>query len=416
MTDAIKMYFKPRLITIFLFGFSSGLPLLLTLSTLSWWLSSVGVDKKSIGLFALVGAPYTFKPLWAPILDRTTLPLFGRLGRRRGWLLFIQLMLAGSIILMGHSDPANDLKMTAIFALMVSFWSASQDIVIDAYRIEALKKEEFTAGGGVEVFGYRMGMIIAGGVALGLSDLFSWEIVYLIMACFMSVGILTTLICKEPVSSKRVDLSEKNGLNWVKHSIIDPFLDFIKRPGWLLILTFIVFYRFGDNIIGQMATVFYRELGFTGTEVGTATKTFGIWMVVLGGLVGGSIGFRIGIMKTMLLAGFLHIISNGFFILLAVKGHSIPVLYMTVISENISSGIMTSAFVAYLSRLCNVSFSGTQYALFSSLMAVTRVFVQTSSGWLADHFGWVNFFIFASIAALPALFLLMYLMKKHPLD
>jgi PAT family beta-lactamase induction signal transducer AmpG len=383
---------------------------------LSWWLSSVGVDKTSIGLFALVGVPYTFKPLWAPILDRTTLPFFGKLGRRRGWLLFIQLMLAASIVLMGHSDPANDLKMTAIFALMVSFWSASQDIVIDAYRIESLKKEEFTAGGGVEVFGYRMGMIIAGGFALGLSDLFSWEIVYLIMASFMLVGIITTFICKEPAASQRVDLSEKSGLSWIKHSIVDPFLDFIKRPGWFWILVFIIFYRFGDNIIGQMSTVFYRELGFTGTEVGTATKTFGIWMVVVGGLVGGSIAFRIGIMKTMLLAGFLHILSNGFFLLLAIKGHSIPVLYMTVISENISSGIMTSGFVAYLSRLCNIAFSGTQYALFSSLMAVTRVFVQTSSGWLASQFGWVNFFILASIAALPALFLLMYLMKKHPLE
>lgn len=416
MPDAIKMYFKPRLIIIFLFGFSSGLPLLLTLSTLSWWLSSVGVNKTSIGLFSLVGMPYMLKPLWAPILDRTKLPFFFKLGRRRGWLLFIQLMLAASIILMGHSDPSNNLTMTAIFALMVSFWSASQDIVIDAYRIESLKKEEFTAGGGVEVFGYRMGMIIAGGVALGLSDLFSWEIVYLIMGCFMSVGIVTTLICKEPNASKRIDLTEKSGLKWIEHSIIDPFLDFIKRPGWYWILIFIIFYRFGDNIIGQMSTVFYRELGFTGTEVGTATKTFGIWMVVIGGLLGGSLAFRIGIMKTMLIAGFIHILSNGFFILLALKGHSIPVLYVTVISENISSGIMTSGFVAYLSRLCNIAFSGTQYALFSSLMAVTRVLVQTSSGWLAENFGWINFFIMASIAALPALFLLMYLMKKHPLE
>ncbi|UNM06338.1 MAG: MFS transporter [Holosporaceae bacterium] len=301
-----SIYFKKRLLIILLFGFSSGLPLLLTLSTLSFWFSKVGIDKRTIGLFALVGMPYVWKFLWAPFLDRFKLPFLTKvLGRRRGWLLFVQILLALSIIMMGHSQPEQNLFLTAVFALCVSFFSATQDILIDAYRIESLDPSEYAAGGGVEVFGYRLGMIISGGVALSLSDTYSWETVYLIMGFFMGVGILTTLFCKEPASSKQLDLSSKT----LKSMVIDPFLDFITRPGWYWVLAFVLLYRFGDNLIGQMATVFYQKLGFTGTEIGMVTKTFGIWMVVFGGLLGGVIAKRIGIMKTLMVGGIAHVIS-----------------------------------------------------------------------------------------------------------
>lgn len=411
--DSFSIYFKKRLLIILLFGFSSGLPLLLTLSTLSFWFAKVGIDKKTIGLFALVGLPYVWKFLWAPFLDRFQAPFLGKwLGRRRGWLFLTQIFLAVSIIMMGHSQPQENLFLTAVLALFVSFFSATQDILIDAYRIESLDPSEYAAGGGAEVFGYRLGMIIAGGVALSLSDTYAWSTVYLIMGLFMLVGLLTTLFCKEPATSKKTDLEKKS----LKTVIVDPFLDFIQRPGWVWVLLFIILYRFGDNLIGQMATVFYQKLGFTGTEIGMVTKTFGIWMVVVGGLMGGAIAKRIGIMKTLMIGGILHVFSNGFFILLALHGHSMPCLYGTIISENISGGIMTSAFVAYLSRLCNINFTATQYALLSALMAVGRVFVQSTSGFIADQFDWVAFFVIASTAALPGLILLGYLMKRFPID
>jgi PAT family beta-lactamase induction signal transducer AmpG len=411
--DSFSIYFKKRLIVILLLGFSSGLPLLLTLSTLSFWFAKSGIDKKTIGLFALVGLPYVWKFMWAPFLDRFQAPFLGKLlGRRRGWLFLVQIFLAISIIMMGHSQPQENLFLTAVLALCVSFFSATQDILIDAYRIESLDTSEYAAGGGVEVFGYRLGMIISGGVALSLSDNYEWSTVYLIMAFFMGVGLLTTLFCKEPAQSQELSLKNKS----LKTVIVDPFLEFIKRPGWGWVLLFIIFYRFGDNLIGQMATVFYQKIGFSGTEIGMVTKTFGIWMVVVGGLVGGAIAKRIGIMKTLMFGGILHICSNGFFILLALHGHSMPYLYGTIISENISGGIMTSAFVAYLSRLCNINFTATQYALLSALMAVGRVFVQSTSGFLADQFDWVTFFLIASAAALPGLFLLSYLMKRFPIN
>lgn len=410
--DSFSIYLKKRLIIILLLGFSSGLPLLLTLSTLSFWCAQVGIDKKTIGLFALVGLPYVWKFVWAPFLDRFHAPFLGKLlGRRRGWLVLVQIALALSIIMMGHSQPQENLFLTAIFALCVSFFSATQDILIDAYRIESLDPSEYAAGGGVEVFGYRLGMIVAGGFALSLSDSYAWSTVYLIMGLFMGVGLLTTLFCKEPPASKKIDLEKKN----LKTVIVEPFLEFIQRPGWVWVLLFIILYRFGDNLIGQMATVFYQKMGFTGTEIGMVTKTFGIWMVVVGGLVGGAVAKRIGIMKTLMFGGILHVFSNGFFVLLALHGHSMPYLYGTIISENISSGIMTSAFVAYLSRLCNINFTATQYALLSALMAVGRVSVQSMSGFLAEQFDWVAFFLIASAAALPGLILLGYLMKRFPI-
>ncbi len=414
--DFFSFYLRPRLIVVLLLGFSSGLPLMMTISVVSWWLASVGISKTSIALFGLVGMPYTLKPVWAPFVDRLNPPFFfKKLGLRRGWLLLIQIFLTASIILMGQSDPTHNIERMAIFALILAFCSATQDIIIDAYRVESLEKEEYPAGASMEVFGYRLGMMLTGSLGLWLSDRMTWDMVYLILALFMAVGILTTLICKEPKSTR----APRPGgvIDWVLESYVGPFKDFIQKSGWGWILAFILLYYFGDQMIGRMSMVFYQELGFTGTQIAIATKTFGIWMVVLGGFIGGSIGFRWGIMKTMLVAGLMHMGANLLFVLLAHTGHSVPLLYATVAAENLSAGAMASGFVAYLSRLCNQSFTGTQYALFSAIMAIPRTYVSSLvSGPLAEHFDWVTFFFVATVGAVPGLLILLVLMKKFPVD
>lgn len=414
--DTLTFYLRPRLIVVMLLGFSSGLPLLMTISVLSWWLASVGMSKSTIALFGLVGMPYTLKPLWAPFIDRLSPPLFfKKMGRRRGWLLLTQLFLTASIILMGQADPKVNVEMMAIFAIILAFCSATQDIIVDAYRVESLNTEEYPAGASVEVLGYRLGMMLTGSLGLWLSDRFSWNYVYFFLALFMGVGILTTLFCKEPKSIRQP--RQGKVLDWLKESYVGPFKDFIQKPGWQWILAFILLYYFGDQMIGRMSMVFYKELGFTGTEVALATKTFGMWMVVLGGFVGGSIGFKYGVMRTMLVAGILHMASNMFFVTLAHTGHSVPLLFATVAAENLSSGAMASGFVAYLSRLCNKSFTGTQYALFSAIAMIPRTYVSALvSGPLAEHFDWVTFFIVATIGAIPGLMILTVLMKKFPVD
>lgn len=414
MTQAFKnlitLYFKKRLLIVGALGFSSGLPLLLTLSTMAFWFKTVGVDKTTIGLFALVGLPYVWKFLWAPFMDRVPFPFLTKaLGRRRGWLIAVQILLAAAIGVMGLSDPQNHLYWTALAALSVTFLSATQDIVIDAYRVEILDPSEYAAGGAMVVFGYRMGMIVAGGVALGLSDHYSWPAVYGVMAACMGVGVITTLIAPESTAGKK----EQMGYPTLKSTFLDPLRSFMNHSYWPLILLFIVLYKLGDNLMGQMGTVFYQELGFTGSEIGMVTKTFGIWMTVLGGFVGGMIANRYGISRTLFLGGISHILANGFFILLAVKGHSMPNLYGTVIAENITGGIMTSGFVAYLSHLCNKNYTATHYAFLSAIASLDRVFVQTGSGYLATQLGWINFFVVMSVAAVPSLLLLLFLMKKQ---
>lgn len=414
--ESIALYLRPRLIVVLLLGFSSGLPLMMTISVISWWLASLGISKSTIALFGLVGMPYTLKPLWAPFIDRLQPPLFfKKLGRRRGWLLLTQILLTASIVLMGQSNPKENIEMMAIFAILLAFFSATQDIIIDAYRVESLDQDEYPAGASVEVFGYRLGMMLTGSLGLWLSDRMSWDYVYGILALFMGIGILTTLFCKEPKSIREGRAGDV--LDWIKESYVGPFKDFIQKDGWYWILAFILLYYFGDQMIGRMSMVFYQELGFSGTEVALATKTFGMWMVVLGGFIGGSVGFRFGVMKTMLMAAVFHMMANFCFIWLAHTGQSLPILYITVAVENLSAGAMASGFVAYLSRLCNQSFTGTQYALFSAIAAIPRVYISSLvSGPLAERFDWVTFFLVATAGALPGIFILLLLMKKFPID
>ncbi|MBM3610111.1 MAG: AmpG family muropeptide MFS transporter [Alphaproteobacteria bacterium] len=414
--DSMTVYFQPRLIIMLLLGFSSGVPISITGDIVTWWLAGAGVCKTSIGFFCFMTLPYMLKPLWAPIVDQMNPPFFlKRFGQRKGWLLLCQIVLILLIALMGQGDPKDHIELMGLFALLVVICSATQDIIIDAYRIEFLNASEYTAGASVSVLGYRIAMLVTGSLGLLLSDYLSWPVVYLILAGFMLVGLVTTFFCQEPA---RVTIREKKSfLEWVKISYLGPLRDFAQRKGWQWILLFILLYYFGDQLIGRMSRVFYKELGFSGTEVAFATKTMGLWIVVVGGFVGATLAFRVGLMRAMFISSVFHMLSNFSFIFMAYIGHSLFALYLTVTLENLSAGMMSSCLVSYISHLCNRSFSATQYALLSSLSSVPRVFFSPLlSGPLAERFDWVTFFLVATAGALPGIFILLLLMKKFPID
>ena len=381
--SAVAGYLTPRMLIILAMGFASGLPLLLTLSTLSYWLSKVGVDKTTIGLFALVGTPYTFKFLWSPIMDQVPLPVLTRLlGRRRSWLLLTQGLLAIAIFVMGLTDPAVDPFRTAVAALVVAFLSASQDIVIDAYRIDLLPTEEQGQGAGATQIGYRFGLLLAGAGALALSDYFSWPVVFSVLAAAMVASMVVTLLAPEPQAPARA--ANRSYLRIVKEAVIDPFLDFMKHSGWLLILAFTLFYKFGDALGGTMANPFYNEMGFTGTEIAAVSKLWGVWMTVVGAVIGGVAVARWGMFPALMIGGILQALTNLAFTYVALVGHDLPALAIAITADNIAGGAAGAALVAYLSSLCNIAYSLTQYALLTSFMAYGRTVLSSWSGWLAD--------------------------------
>lgn len=413
-SEALTVYFTGRQAIIFFMGFASGLPLLLTLSTLSYWLATVGVDKTTIGLFTLVGMPYTFKFLWSPIIDRVRLPLLGRLGRRKSWLLVIQPLLAGAIFLMGHSDPVATPWLTALLALAVAFFSASQDIVIDAYRIEILKPEEQGAGAGTTQVGYRFGLLLAGAGAFAMSDFFSWPVIFAVLGVAMLLCAAFTLFIPEPEIRKEADRARRSYRTWLRQAFLEPFADFVRRPGWLVILLFILFYKYGDAFGGAMANPFYNELGFTGVELATISKFYGVVASLVGGILGGVIVARYGIFRTLLVGGFLQAATNILFSVLATQGNDILWLGIAITADNLSGGVAAAAFVAYLSGLCNVAYTATQFALMTSFMSAGRTILSAGSGWVADHTDWVTFWALTAFMALPGLLLLLWIARLYP--
>lgn len=398
--DILRIFCSGRMLTALLMGFSSGLPLLLaTGSVLQAWLKEAGVDLGTIGLFALVGLPYTLKFLWAPLLDRFA-PLSGLgWGRRRGWLLPIQLTLMVAIAGLGFTDPQVNLPLVTLAAFLSAFFSASQDIVIDAYRRESLADDEQGLGASLYVNGYRIGMLLASGGGLILADLIPFQAVYWIMAAAMLPGLLTTIFCVEPpvVSGAPRTLRE---------AVVEPFVDYFARQDALLILLFVLLYKVGEMMASQMTTPFYLELAFTKTEIGMVVKLFGFWATVIGGLVGGLLILRIGLYRALWSFGILQAIGLLGFVLLARLGHSVPGLALAVSSENLFSGMATTAYVAFMATLTNRKFTATQYALLSSLMGIPRVIVNTPTGYLAAWLGWEGFFLFCMAATLPGLWLL----------
>lgn len=411
---------EPRLATVLGLGFASGLPLPLTFGTLSFWLAESGVSRTAIGLFALVGTAYSLKFLWAPLIDNLALPFFTRrFGRRRGWTLAVQLALVAAIAALGLTDPAADPAWTATAALAVAFLSATQDIVIDAYRIELLLPEEQGAGAAAVQWGYRGGMLAGSAGALYAAAFGGWTVAYAAMAALMLVGMATVLCSPEPPRPAALtpDAGRAGGgqaIAWLRRAVLAPFLEFATRPGWLAILLFVVLYKLGDALAGVMANPFYVALGFTKIEVANVAKLFGVAATLAGLAVAGIIVYRWGVYRSLLVCGLLQAASNMTYVLQAWAGHDVWVLTATILLENFTGGMGSAAFVAYLSSLCSLAFTATQYALLSSLAAVGRTTLSAGGGWLADRLDWVPFFLATTAAALPALLILLWLGRRFP--
>lgn len=413
------VYRDPRVVAILLLGFSSGLPLMLVLATLTAWLSSEGVSKSMIGLFAYALAPYTLKFVWAPVMDRVPLPLLTPwLGRRRGWLLLAQLGLIASILGLASTDPGTNLKATAVMALLVAFMSASQDIVVDAYRIEILEEEKLGAGAAVVVLGYRVAMWVATTGALAIAYWWSYPAAYTAMAALVLIGVVTVLVNPEPKGSRTAaPESERRARAWIDEVVLAPLRDFFQRNGIavaVVILAFISLYKASDVLIAQMAFPFYLDIGFNELEIAWVSGTFGLFCTFAGSFLMGAIIYRFGIIPSLFAAALLQMSSNLMFTLQALAGANLPLFHVTIFIENTSGGMGTTAFVAYLSSLCNVRYTAVQYALLTSFMQLLGKFAITpSSGFLVDWMGWIPFFLFSMAAGVPALLLLWWLARAR---
>lgn len=396
--DILRICCSGRMLTALLMGFSSGLPLLLaTGSVLQAWLKETSVDLGTIGLFALVGLPYTLKFLWAPLLDRF-IPM-ASMGRRRSWLLLIQVMLMAAIAGLGCVDPVHSLLLVTLAAFGVAFVSASQDIVIDAYRRESLADDEQGLGASFYVNGYRIGLLLSSGGGLILADFIPFHAVYWVMAAAIFPGLITTLLCVEPLVASGAPRT-------LREAVVQPFAEYFSRQDAGLILLFVLLYKIGEMMASQMTTPFYLDLNFSKTEIGMVVKLFGFWATVIGGLLGGVLILRLGMYRALWLFGVLQTLGLSGFVILARLGHSLPGLALAITSENLFSGMATTAYVAFMATLTNKKFTATQYALLSSLMGIPRVIVNTPTGYLAEWLGWEGFFLFCMAATVPGLWLL----------
>ncbi len=391
-----EQMFSWRMLVAFVMGFACGVPLLLTGSVLQAWMTEEGVNLSVIGLFALVGLPYTLKFLWAPVLDRFTLPF---LGRRRGWMLSAQLALITSLIWLGYSNPANSPWLLAAVAFLVTFFSASQDIVVDAYRREDLADEELGLGSSLYVNGYRVGMLLAGGGGLILADFISFREVYLLMALSLLVGVIATLLTREPEVAEGTPKT-------LRDAVIKPFAEYFGRPEALMILLFILLYKMGDTMAAAMTTPFYLDMGFSKSEIGAVVKLFGFWATIIGGLLGGVMMLRLGINRSLWIFGVLQATSTAAFAILVLVGHELAWLAAVIAFENLSGGMGTAAYVAFMASLTNKQFTATQYALLSSLMGIPRVLAAAPTGFMVESMGWGSFFICCALVAIPGLLLL----------
>lgn len=408
---SIGVYRNPKMVVMAVLGFFSGLPLILLLSTLAYWLTSKGVSKTDIALFSLTRFPYSFKFLWAPYVDRCKIPVMtDALGQRRSWAILFQICLMLSLLALIRTNPAVNPTLTGLCAVAVAFFSASQDIVLDAFRVEDFAPQDQGAASGCFVFGYRIGMLAAGAGALYMAEVMSWENVYTVLALSGLIGMATILIVKEPLAKKEIDTRE----NFFKTAVVAPIKDFVSRPGWYLIILFIMLYKLCETTLGTMTSPFYMEMGFTYAQIATVVKLYGIIATLLGGFIGGAVVVRCGIMRSLLICGILQGLSNLPFAYLATQGNSMTWLTISVISDNLTSAMATSAFVAYMSFLCNAAYTATQYALLSSLMALPRDLLSSTSGWLADHTTWPVFFAITAALSLPGLIVLLFLNRRFP--
>ena len=388
---------NPRVVTVLFLGFSSGLPLALSGGTLQAWLTVEDVDIKTIGLFSLVGLPYTLKFLWSPLMDRFIVPIF---GRRRGWIALSQLALIGLILGMSVTSPQNGLWFLALLAFCLTFVSASQDVAIDAYRTEVLRERERGMGAAVSVTGYRVAMLVSGALALILSEYLGWRATYMLMALIMSIGVVAVWLGPEPEDPGTPPAS-------MKDAVEGPFKEFFSRTGVWSLLALIVLYKLGDAFAGSLTTTFLiRGVNFSVGEVGAINKGMGLASTIIGALFGGVLMARLRLFKALLIFGILQAVSNLSFMVLALVGKSYPLMIFTIAFENLAGGMGTAAFVAFLMILCNHSYTATQFALLSALASLGRVFVGPLSGVLVDGMGWTVFFFTTFLFALPGLVLL----------
>ena len=412
---AVAAYTDRRVLRVLALGFCSGLPLLLTYSTLSAWLATAGVRRAAIGAFALVSTPYAIKFLWSPLMDRLPPPL--PLGRRRGWGITIQIALVVATIGLGSCNPKRDLTAMAALALVVAFLSATQDIVIDAWRVEILGKDLQGPGAGAIQAGYRFGMLVSGAGSLFIAARFGWFAAYATMAALVGVGMLVFLLGPEPqVTPEALRRTETGGRESIRHwlatAVTGPFADFMRRPLWVVILIFVVSYKLGEALAGVMSTPLYISLGFSLNEIAAASKIVGAVGIVVGALIGGVVTVRYGILRSLLICGVLQSVGNLFFVLQAVGGHRIGYLALCVIAENLTGAMAGSALISYLSSLCSPAFTATQYALLSSLAAVGRTVLASPGGALAEKLGWVPYFFVSTVATLPSLLLLVWIARR----
>ncbi|MDH5563877.1 MAG: AmpG family muropeptide MFS transporter [Nitrospirota bacterium] len=405
LENFLTLLLGPKMLVMLLTGFSSGLPLLLTGSTLKFWMREEGLDLTTIGFFGLVGLPYTLKFLWAPFMDRIV-PPFG--GRRRGWMLVTQLVLMVSIASLALTKPSIHLSTIVFLSLFVAFFSASQDIVLDAYRREYLPDEELGIGSSIFVNGYRLGNLVSGALALILADYLSWSSAYVVMGLFMLIGIVTTWYAPEPT----IEASPPTSF---QEAFTSPFLEFIRRPEWISILLFILLYKIGDSMASEMLAPFWVDLDVSKSTVAGIVKTFGLTASIGGGVLAGLVVYRWGIVPSLLIFGFLQMISTAGFALLAIVGNHLILLTVVIAFENLTGGMGTTAFVAFMASLTDKRFTATQYALLTSFMGIPRVFAGATTGFLASWLGWEGFFLLCTILAVPGLLLIAKLRRLTPL-
>ncbi|WP_166837232.1 AmpG family muropeptide MFS transporter [Rheinheimera pleomorphica] len=428
--SGLSIYCQRRVLAIFIFGFSSGLPLMLVFGVLSFWLREAGVSRADIGYFSWVALAYAIKWLWSPLADHLQIPyLHRKLGRRRSWLLLSQLAIVAAVLCMAATDPQQNLALMAAFAVLLAFASATQDINVDAFRIESAPEQLQAALAAAYLTGYRLAMILASAGTLWLAALFSandsydlagWQLAYLAMALCMLPGIVTTLASKEPVSQLQQHTSAggtawQRCLGWLQQAVVAPFIDFFSRYKWhaLVILALIACYRLTDIVMGVMANAFYVDMGFSKEEVASISKIYGVLMTLLGAALGGVLINRFGTAKILFLGALLSAATNLLFAALSQIGYDLAWLTLIISADNLSAGIATSAFIAYLSSLVNLAFTATQYAMFSSLMLLLPKFVGGFSGSWVEQLGYSPFFIMTALMGIPALLLIVLVEKQR---
>ena len=414
-------YLQEKIVVIFFLGFSGGLPFPLVYATLTYWLNEAGIEKSTITAFAWIGFAYAFKFLWSPLVDRLNLPvLTATLGRRRAWLFFSQVLIGISLFALSTIDPAQAITAFAFVALAVAISSATQDMAIDAYRIECAAEEMQGLLAAAYQYGYRIAMIVGGAGALYVADFMSWTIAYQSMAVCMGIGVLTTLLAKEPPVPAGVDVSERifddGFLRWFAKSVAGPFADFFRRYGWfaLTMLLFIALYRISDYVLGILANPFYDDIGFTKSQVASVAKLYGLWVALVGIAGGGLAIAKFGAARSLVISATLIAVTNLFFVYLASTGPDLLALTITISFDNFAQGFSGTVFIAYLSSLTNISFTATQYALFSSLSVFIGKLVAGFSGRVQELLGYEGFFLYAAATGIPSIILAIIIIRYTP--